>query len=73
MLTRYCTHYFQLGITDVFSASADLSEMLSTSGALRVSKVVHKAFIDVNEEGSEAAAATGKILNQYQNEITAFA
>lgn len=47
-----------LGISDLFnSGAADLSG-INGSGGLFVSKVKHKTFIDVDEEGTEAAAVT---------------
>ncbi|XP_067418686.1 leukocyte elastase inhibitor-like isoform X1 [Emydura macquarii macquarii] len=51
-----------LGLLDIFdSGKADLSGM---SGArdLFLSKIAHKSFIEVNEEGTEAAAATAGIV-----------
>ncbi|KAG7513354.1 hypothetical protein JOB18_005560 [Solea senegalensis] len=53
----------QLGMSDVFcSAKADLSGM-NGEGGLFLSTVVHKAFVEVNEEGTEAAAATAGMVS----------
>ncbi|XP_070603259.1 leukocyte elastase inhibitor-like [Erythrolamprus reginae] len=51
--------YFEaLGVVDVFdSDKANLSGM-SGSPDLHVSKIVHQSFLEVNEVGTEAAAAT---------------
>lgn len=46
-----------LGLTLVFSDDADLSGIASGE-ELKISAVIHKAYVDVNEEGTEAAAAT---------------
>ncbi|KAH0545951.1 antichymotrypsin-2-like isoform X2 [Cotesia glomerata] len=47
----------KMGMTDMFSDIADFTG-ITDSSPLKVSKVIQKAFIEVNEEGSEAAAVT---------------
>lgn len=51
-----------MGINKAFEDGADFSKMLESPEGLTVSKVLHKACIEVNEEGCEAAAATGMVM-----------
>jgi len=51
----------EMGMTDAFSPSANFSGM-DGERDLFISAVVHKAFVDVNEEGTEAAAATAVVV-----------
>ena len=47
----------QMGMPIAFSNAADFSGMASAE-KLAIDEVIHKAFVDVNEKGTEAAAAT---------------
>uniref|UniRef100_A0A8C3JEJ8 Serpin family B member 11 (gene/pseudogene) n=1 Tax=Calidris pygmaea TaxID=425635 RepID=A0A8C3JEJ8_9CHAR len=52
----------EMGMTDIFTESkADLSAM-SFAKALVLSNVVHKTYVEVNEEGTIAAAGTGAVI-----------
>jgi serine protease inhibitor len=48
----------QLGMGVAFTDQANFSQMLAAGPALQISKVKHKTFLEVNEEGTEAAAVT---------------
>ena len=48
----------ELGLEHAFSDQADFSSLVEESDALRISEVKQKTFLDVDEKGTEAAAAT---------------
>jgi len=64
---KFETKYFmvktleEMGMPTAFSMDADFSGMDGTTD-LFIANVIHQAFVDVNEEGTEAAAATGVVM-----------
>ncbi|XP_026109886.1 leukocyte elastase inhibitor isoform X6 [Carassius auratus] len=51
-----------MGMEDVFDLQKVNLSGMSPNNDLVVTKVIHKAFVEVNEEGTEAAAATGVVI-----------
>ncbi|XP_010143511.1 PREDICTED: ovalbumin-related protein Y-like [Buceros rhinoceros silvestris] len=49
-----------LGMTDVFSPSANLSG-ISSADNLKLSEAIHEVYMEVNEEGTEMAGSTGMV------------
>ncbi|XP_043834795.1 serpin B7 isoform X2 [Dromiciops gliroides] len=59
-------HLKALGMTYAFDESkADLSGIAS-GGRLYLSKMMHKSYIDITEDGTEAASATGNVIVEKQ-------
>lgn len=50
-----------MGMGQAFTGAADFSGMTGRRN-LFISAVIHQAYVDVNEEGTEAAAATGVVM-----------
>ena len=51
----------RLGITEAFGGDADFGGITSAE-PLQIGAVAHKAYIDVDEQGTEAAAATAVVI-----------
>lgn len=52
-----------MGMPLAFTSSADFSGM-DGRGGLFITNIIHQAFVEVNEEGTEAAAATAVVLGK---------
>lgn len=55
-----------LGLGDAFTADADFSGLIEGAGPgdLMISQVLHKTFLEIDEKGTEAAAATAIIMER---------
>ncbi|KAJ4754342.1 serpin [Rhynchospora pubera] len=64
MRIEFSKIFKNLGLVLPFTITGDLSEMVDSLEARQyyVSQIVHKCFIEVNEVGTEAAAASAAIL-----------
>jgi serpin B len=56
-------HLEAMGMARAFDPYAEFQGIANLPTGLFISEVFHKAFIEVNEEGTEAAAATAVVMN----------
>ncbi len=72
---KFETKYFmvqclaEMGMPTAFSIQADFSGMTGKED-LYISQVIHQAFVEVNEEGTEAAAATAVVMKMNSAEFS---
>lgn len=73
---KFETKYFmketlsEMGMPTAFSDSADFTGMEDEPNEdLKIDKVIHQAFVEVNEEGTEAAAATAVIMGRITSSV----
>lgn len=59
----------KLGMPTAFTGEADFSGMTTDATRLFISRVIHKAYLDVDEEGTEAAAATAVVIKRLSVEV----
>ena len=60
-----------MGMEIAFMGGADFSK-INPSENLSISKVIHKTYVDVNEEGTEAAAVTAVLLDNCAGQSNVF-
>ncbi|NWV28814.1 IPSP inhibitor, partial [Origma solitaria] len=63
------TLFKEMGITEVFSGSADLTGISGNYGLL-VSEAIHKALLEVDEAGTQAVGVTAAITNRSYPSVT---
>lgn len=61
----------QLGITEIFGKNADLSGIINSDQSPHIDNVVHKTRLEINEQGSIAAAATAAMVIPLMGSSTA--
>ncbi|WP_253739070.1 serpin family protein [Halohasta salina] len=57
-----------MGMESAFGPGADFAGMVTSGGGPGIDDVFHKSFVRVDEEGTEAAAATGVVMNESASE-----
>jgi len=54
----------EMGMPTAFGGGADFSGISDDAAGLYIDEVIHQSFVEVNEEGTEAAAATAVVMRE---------